>query len=185
MRTPSWRRSAFVAAAGAAVALPVAFTVADLPQRAADAAHALVAATAPPAEVLQASTGVTAGELELLRRCFAPPAAGQPSAPTRLVCYYPIDELPEATRPAWTGRLDVQRQVLRNLLYPWPRDGQIARDAVELARWIEPGYQHRLVVVDLRQNGGALPGTAEFDLLHEQTVGLGRVRYWSLRKAGG
>jgi hypothetical protein len=105
--------------------------------------------------------------------------------PARLVCYYPVDELPEADRFPASERLHVQQQLLRNLLYPHPRDGQIARDASELARWIEPGYERRLVVVDLRQTGGALPGTAEFDLLHEQPVGKGRIRYWSLRKAGG
>ena len=127
--------------------------------------------TAGPAVLTEAAIGITPATERLLRQRL--PQDG------RLVvfCPYPGEVFEKLLRDSF--------ERLKNLLYPTPRDAAFARDAAELRGAIAPAFTGKLVVVDGTQENRELPVAAEFELLGEQRIGAGRLRFWLLRKAGG
>lgn len=66
----------------------------------------------------------------------------------------------------------------KNLLYPFPRDVQFAREAGELLPRLEPAYAGRLLVLDGTQEPRELTVGGTYTLVHEERLGVLRMRLW-------
>ncbi len=66
----------------------------------------------------------------------------------------------------------------KNLLYPFPRDVQFAREAGELLPRLDPAYAGRLLVLDGTQEPRDLAVGGRYTLVHEERLGVLRMRLW-------
>ncbi len=123
---------------------------------------------------LRNATGITDEELHSLRVSL--------DERDRLLVFFPIDQEPEAVRPALLEMLEPRTQIYRNLLYPRPRDGRMCTSAAEVARAVASAGAADVLLVDLRQTGEELVVEGA-TLVFEQREGI-RVRHWRIAGSG-
>lgn len=125
-------------------------------------------------EIILATTGVSAEDLAMLR--------GHLSKEGRIVIYGDLNTV-DAKERVWAEYLlHIQYQTLRNLLYPQPRDGQIALNPEELQRLLDPLLANNLVIAEFSLSRSPLPPAAPLSLLLERQ-GKFLLRYWLLESA--
>ena len=125
-------------------------------------------------EIILATTGVSAEDLAMLR--------GHLSKEGRIVIYGDLNTVDAKERLGAEYLLHIQYQTLKNLLYPQPRDGQIARNPEELQRLLDPRLANDLVIAEFTLSKSPLPTAAPLSLLFERQ-GKFLLRYWLLESA--